>query len=86
MGSQKLGMRLELKQKPIQIQDMTDLQNVSAAAEKTAEKLVKKHNGNIKAIKNELLKTKYPKIKGFNYVKEVLWAVKWLIPRLQTQT
>ncbi len=64
------------KAKPI---DYIELQSWALAAECIAEKLLKKHRGNIKAIEKEkIFSPTGAKATHFNLKKEVLWSARWL--------
>ncbi len=51
--------------------DIIEVQEQAASAATVAERLVKKHGGDISAIKKTLKRDRFGK--------EVLWAAKWLI-------
>jgi hypothetical protein len=81
MGMGLAEMGLKLKQRPAQTLDIIDLSTGSLSAENFAQKLVAKHQGDLKVIENKIFSTEFKyslKIPGFNFRKEVWWAAQWL--------
>lgn len=59
--------------------DYTETQFLTATAERVAEKLVQRHNGDIKLIQKQKIPSPAQAKKiGFNFEEEVLWAARWL--------
>lgn len=55
-----------------------DIQSFVLSAERTAEELVKKHDGNLIEIKKEVARIGIPRVRGFDFREEILWAANWL--------
>ncbi len=58
--------------------DAVELQSFAAAAEATAKKLAKKHNGNLSRIEKEVRETIGIEEEK-EFAEEVLWAITWIL-------